>query len=75
MRKTLRLLGQVLKVFVLFTGCTLLFYYAMLWVSEEYRKYDRYNEPEGNTVKVMTIGEDGNFHWYERLILFYLDGE
>lgn len=75
MRKTFSLIWQVLKVFILFTGCTLLFYFAMLWVTEEYRKYDRYDEPEGKAIKVMSDGVYDRFHWYERLLLFYLDGE
>lgn len=75
MRKTFHLIWQMVKVFILFTGCTLFFYYALLWVSEEYRNYDRYDEPEGNAVKVMSDYGDESFYWYQRLLLFYLNGE
>lgn len=75
MKKTIGLLWKIIKVFLLFSGCTLLFYYAMMWVSEEYRKYDRYDEPEGKAVKVMSESDDESFDWYHRLLMFYLDGE
>ena len=30
------MLLKTLKVFILFTGCTILFYYAIMWLNEEY---------------------------------------
>ena len=37
---------QTLKVFIIFTGCTILFYYGIMWVNEEYQNYHRYDEPK-----------------------------
>ena len=42
---------QTLKVFIIFTGCTILFYYGIMWVNEEYQDYHRYDEPEGSAIK------------------------
>nr|WP_295971720.1 YqzK family protein [uncultured Bacillus sp.] len=66
---------KTLKVFILFTGCTILFYYGIMWLNEEYRNYHRYDEPKGSAIKVTATGEGQDFAWLNRLILFYLDGE
>jgi len=68
------ILLQMLKVFLLFTGCTILFYYSILWLSEEYENYHRYDEPEGSAIKVSTTEQQTNY-WLERLLFFYRDGE
>ncbi len=73
--KAIKLFLHTLKVFILFTGCTILFYYVMMWLSEEYRNHDRYDEPEGKAVKVVSDGLEDNVPWLDRLILFYLSGE
>ncbi|WP_027407676.1 YqzK family protein [Anoxybacteroides tepidamans] len=65
---------QMVKVFILFTGCTLLFYYSLIWFHQEYENYHRYDEPQGSAVKVSTI-EKPSTDWLERFILFYRDGE
>ncbi|KXG11150.1 hypothetical protein AT864_00233 [Anoxybacillus sp. P3H1B] len=65
---------QMIKVFVLFTSCTLLFYYSLVWFYREYENYHRYNEPQGSAVKVSTT-ESVSTDWVERLIFFYRDGE
>ena len=76
MRYYLKLIWQTLKVFILFTGCTILFYYAIMWVNEEYQNYHRYDEPKGNAVKVnSTIENVEKTKWLNRLLLFYLNGE
>jgi len=70
----IRLFFKTLKVFILFTGCTLLFYYGIMWVNQEYENYHRYNEPKGTAIKVdSTNTKDSS--WVDRLLLFYLDGE
>ncbi|MDQ1001646.1 hypothetical protein QFZ28_002046 [Neobacillus niacini] len=66
---------QTLKVFIIFTGCTILFYYGIMWVNEEYQNYHRYDSPEGSALKVSTLNKDENPVWLDRLILFYLNGE
>ncbi len=71
----LKLFLQSLKVFILFTGCTILFYYGIMWVNEEYQNYHRYDAPKGSALKVSNPVQDGNSSMLDRLILFYLNGE
>ncbi|MGG1675066.1 YqzK family protein [Neobacillus sp. NRS-1170] len=66
---------QTLKVFIIFTGCTILFYYGIMWVSEEYQSYHRYDEPEGAALKVSNAVDEENPSLLDRLMLFYLNGE
>ncbi|MGG1399574.1 YqzK family protein [Bacillus salipaludis] len=66
---------QTIKVFIIFTGCTILFYYGIMWVSQEYQSYHRYDAPEGAALKVSSEVKDDNPGWLNRLILFYLNGE
>lgn len=66
---------NTLKVFVLFTGCTLLFYYGILWISAEYEGYHRYDEPKGKAVKVMQMIEEEEATFLPRLLFFYHFGE
>ncbi|MBL4954065.1 YqzK family protein [Neobacillus sp. YIM B02564] len=66
---------QTFKVFLIFTGCTILFYYGIMWISEEYQNYHRYDEPEGTALKVSNPVKEDNSTWYDRLMLFYLNGE
>nr|WP_280951814.1 YqzK family protein [Alteribacter populi] len=75
--KYVRSLCETVCVFVLFMGCTLLFYYGILWVSDEYERYHRYDEPQGKAVKVIQpIHEERAVTTIvERLRHFYLHGE
>ncbi|TWE06262.1 uncharacterized protein DUF4227 [Neobacillus bataviensis] len=66
---------QTLKVFIIFTGCTILFYYGIMWVSEEYQNYHRYDEPEGSALKVSNAVKEDSSSVIDRLMLFYLNGE
>jgi hypothetical protein len=75
MKSWFKTVVQTLKVFVLFTGCTILFYYGIMWLNEEYTDYHRYDEPSGSAIKVSTTGEDHDSSWFDRLLLFYLNGE
>ncbi|AGT32633.1 membrane protein [Geobacillus genomosp. 3] len=65
---------QMVKVFLLFTGCTILFYYSLVWFNREYEYYHRYDEPGGSAVKVST-NESAPPDWLNRLLFFYRDGE
>jgi hypothetical protein len=66
---------QTIKVFVIFTACTILFYYGIMWVGEEYQSYHRYDKPEGTAMKVSKdVMEEGS-SLLDRLKLFYLNGE
>lgn len=76
MKEKLKLVLQAFKVFLLFTGCTILFYYGMMWIKQEYQNYDRYKEPKGAAVKVTADNRaEENTSLFDRLILFYLNGE
>lgn len=69
---------QMIWLFFLFMGCTLLFYYGILWVGDEYKEYHRYDEPQGRSMKVnypSSIEERGEQLPIERLRLFLIEGE
>ncbi|GMB07770.1 uncharacterized protein DUF4227 [Thermolongibacillus altinsuensis] len=72
--KWFTLLFDLLKVFLLFTGCTILFYYGIVWINEEYNYYRRYDEPMGSAIKVSTT-ERQEYNWFDRLLFFYQNGE
>ncbi len=76
MKSRVKLVIQTIKVFVIFTGCTILFYYGIMLLNEEYQNYHRYDEPEGSAVKVFASGNEADLSsWLDRLILFYFNGE
>lgn len=75
MRKWLTVTWKTFKVFIVFTLCTIIFYYGMIWINEEYESYHRYDEPQGSAMKVSSIGETRQATALERLLLFYLNGE
>ena len=76
MRNLIKLFWQTSKVFILFVGFTILFYFAIVWFNEEYENLHRYDEPKGTAVKVFqSINDEEEPGWRERLFLFYLDGE
>ncbi|GER66085.1 putative membrane protein YqzK [Weizmannia acidilactici] len=70
----LKMLLHALKIFILFLCCTLLFYFTLLWVNQEYENYHRYEKPKGAAVKVSAAAKDEPA-WVQRLLLFYMDGE
>ncbi|WP_078545927.1 YqzK family protein [Litchfieldia alkalitelluris] len=74
MRKMLQMTYDTLKIFILFTGCTILFYYGIMWINQEYENYHRYDEPQGTAVKVSTVVEE-EYSWFDRLKFFYHYGE
>ncbi|WP_349407644.1 YqzK family protein [Pseudalkalibacillus sp. SCS-8] len=72
----LKVAWSTIKVFFAFICCTLLFYYALLWLNEEYQDYHKYDEPEGRAVKVFeAFYEKEEMNWIDRLQLFYEIGE
>lgn len=66
-----RFLWDLLKVLILFIGCTILFYYSIRAIHEEYEQFHRYDHPEGPAVKV--FAEKNGF--IDRLHLFFRLGE
>jgi hypothetical protein len=75
MKTWLGLVFNTIKVFILFTGCTVLFYYGLMWVNQEYQNYHRYDEPKGSAIKVTASVTESEQTLVERLMLFYQFGE
>lgn len=75
MKTWLQLVLNTLKVFLLFTGCTILFYYGLMWINQEYQNYHRYDEPKGSAIKVTAGVTDSRSTLIDRLLLFYKSGE
>ncbi|RKL67664.1 hypothetical protein CR203_09960 [Salipaludibacillus neizhouensis] len=77
----MRLVNQIFQgfwVFFLFMGCTIVFYYGILWVSDVYEQYDRYEEPQGKALKVFQISsfdEKKDVTFTDRLRIFLTEGE
>ncbi len=76
MLSMIQLIWNTMKVFFTFICFTLLFYYGLLWLNEEYQDFHRYDEPEGRAVKVFeAYYEREEMNWVDRLKLFYDIGE
>ncbi|MFJ7637088.1 YqzK family protein [Peribacillus sp. NPDC097264] len=75
MKTSLKLVLHTAKVMILFVSFTVLFYIGMVWLNQEYHSYHRYDEPKGTAVKVSKAVDTGDDAWFERLMLFYLNGE
>lgn len=68
---------DAMTVFLIFLGCTLIFYYGILWISGEFEEYNRYDEPQGKAVKVAQLvdQDDTSQSSLNRLYLFLKNGE
>ncbi|MBS4209694.1 YqzK family protein [Bacillus sp. FJAT-50079] len=75
MKQIMKFFFQSIRLFLLFVGCTILFYYGIMWIHQEYENYRRYDEPEGTAVKAFQPMKDQENDWYHRLLLFYRNGE
>lgn len=58
---------DMIKIIIIFIGCTFLFYYGLRAMHSEYEQFHRYDQPEGPAVKVFS--EEDNF--IDRLHLFF----
>lgn len=67
-----QLIKDTIKIFVIFTACTLLFYFGLRMMNEEYEQIHRYDEPEGKAVKVFQWEEE---QIIDRLSIFFRLGE
>ncbi|WP_077621663.1 YqzK family protein [Sediminibacillus massiliensis] len=72
MRPFMFLIKDVVKVFIIFTACTLLFYFGLKAMHAEYEDYHRYDAPEGRAVKVFNSNEQD---LVDRLSIFFRLGE
>ncbi|WP_409301503.1 YqzK family protein [Peribacillus sp. SCS-155] len=75
MKSSIKLIAQTAKVLILFICFTVLFYIGMIWLNEEYQDYHRYDQPKGTAVKVTKSVETDGTAWFNRLMLFYTNGE
>ncbi len=76
MKPLARLIIELIKVTVIFIGCTILFYMTLLWIHDEYQNYRRYDVPEGTFLKVTSQEQkEQDDEWVSRLIFFYENGE
>ncbi|WP_409297965.1 YqzK family protein [Peribacillus sp. SCS-26] len=75
MKYSVDLLFNTAKVFLLFVSFTVLFYFGMVWLNQEYENYHRYDEPKGTAVKVSGSVHSEGGRWMDRLLLFYKNGE
>ena len=75
MRNLMKVFFGTIRLFILFVGCTVLFYYGIMWINQEYENYRRYDEPEGTAVKAFMPLESEESGWFSRLLLFYRNGE
>lgn len=66
-----RAMWDIIKVFIVFTLCTFIFYFGLRLIHNEYEEYHRYDIPEGPAAKVFK-SEDGIL---DRLHLFFRLGE
>ncbi|MDM5235793.1 YqzK family protein [Bacillus cereus] len=77
MRRALKITFDGIKVFLLFTSCTILFYFAILWINEEYESYHRYEKPKEETVEKVSGNEEepAKDAFVNRMMFFYENGE
>jgi len=75
MKQFFHLFFRSVRVFLLFAGCTILFYYGIMWINQEYENYRRYEEPKGTAIKAFQPMGENSDGWKDRLLLFYLNGE
>jgi Protein of unknown function (DUF4227) len=74
MKKSRNILIEGLKVVILFTGCTILFYISISWIHQEYQNYRRYDEPDQSSLKANKM-EDEEMDFFHRIMFFYENGE
>jgi hypothetical protein len=70
--KWLEYVKEFIKIFVIFIICTAFFYFGLRYMHNEYNNFHRYDEPDGQAVKVFNV-EDAN--WFDRLSIFFRLGE
>ena len=58
---------DMIKIIIIFIGCTCLFYYGLRAMHAEYEQFHRYDQPEGPAVKVFNEEE----RIIDRLNLFF----
>lgn len=72
MIRWLEYVKEFFKIFVIFVVCTVFFYFGLRLMHEEYNDFHRYEEPDGQAVKVF---EMENMDLIDRLSIFFRLGE
>ncbi|MFD2925877.1 YqzK family protein [Halobacillus naozhouensis] len=72
MSKIKRSLQDLIKVLIVFTVCTCVFYAAIRMIHQEYERQHRYDPPDGSAVKVVSPLDS---EWTDRLSIFFRLGE
>lgn len=72
MSKMIKIVLEMTKVLLIFVICTLLFYYVIKALHQEYEQLDRYEMPKGNAVEVFEQEENDLL---ERISIFFRLGE
>ncbi|WP_243646917.1 YqzK family protein [Scopulibacillus darangshiensis] len=76
MKASIKIIIDTIKVAILFSGCTIGFYFALQWLDHNYESYHKYDEPSGRAVKVDgTVSENTESSMTFRLIDFFRNGE
>ncbi|WP_160141532.1 DUF4227 family protein [Salicibibacter halophilus] len=75
MQVGIRAIWNGFKILIIFAGCTAMFYYGILFVIDEYQGDERFEEPEGNAIKVFDQDSGDDFSFRERLLHLWLHGE
>ncbi|WP_173916238.1 DUF4227 family protein [Halobacillus sp. Marseille-Q1614] len=65
-------LQELIKVLIIFTVCTSLFYVALRVIHDQHERSHRYDPPGGAAVKVVNPVEPD---WSDRLSIFFQLGE
>ncbi|UOQ47525.1 YqzK family protein [Gracilibacillus caseinilyticus] len=73
MSSVFKMLMEMMKFFVIFVLCTMLFYYVIKALHHEYEDLHRYEYPQGDAVKVFQPQEETDV--WERLSIFFRLGE
>ncbi|MFG6148623.1 DUF4227 family protein [Halobacillus sp. B23F22_1] len=63
---------EIVKVLIIFTICTSVFYVALRVIHDQHERSHRYDPPEGAAVKVINPVGAG---WSNRLSIFFQLGE
>ncbi|MGJ9456880.1 DUF4227 family protein [Oceanobacillus sp. CF4.6] len=66
-----RLIWDTLKVFIIFTLCTFLFYYGLQLLHSEYEQIHRFDPPNGPAIKV----NQSQSRLFDRIPIIFQRGE
>lgn len=74
--KAIKALLHSFKIILLFICCTILFYFGLKWLDQNYESYYRYTKPSGGAVKVFQMNQTMHDHGsLNSLLQFLQSGE